>query len=353
METQNDSEFDHVFSKMAVLSVLFGLYFTTFVNYLLFHTLCEGFSIVVASSIFVIAWNSKKYIKNPYILFVGIAYFFIAILDMLHTLSYKGMNVFTDYDYYANQLWICARYMESGSLLLGFVFLRKDVRMPNVKSVFVLYSLLTAGVILSVFYWKNFPVCFIDGTGLTPFKKNSEYVICSILVVCGILLQAFKNRFERKIYILLLWSIAFTIISELAFTFYVDNYGLSNLVGHYFKIFSFLTIYESIVKTGIENPLNLIFLELDRTNKKLLEEIETRIKTEKEKEHLIDNLKKALDEIDTLKGILPLCSFCKKIRNDKGDWEAVDIYIHKHSKADISHSICPECVAEHYPEYLP
>ena len=52
-----------------------------------------------------------------------------------------------------------------------------------------------------------------------------------------------------------------------------------------------------------------------------------------------------------LKGILPLCSFCKKIRNPKGDWEEVDVYIHHHSEADVSHAVCPACMKKHYPEY--
>ena len=55
-----------------------------------------------------------------------------------------------------------------------------------------------------------------------------------------------------------------------------------------------------------------------------------------------------LSEIKTLRGFLPLCSFCKKIRDDQGNWEQVDVYIHKHSDADISHSVCPECAKEHY-----
>lgn len=61
-------------------------------------------------------------------------------------------------------------------------------------------------------------------------------------------------------------------------------------------------------------------------------------------------LQVALDEIKILKGILPLCSFCKKIRDDQGYWEQVDIYINKFSDAEISHSICPECMEKHYPE---
>jgi hypothetical protein len=69
-----------------------------------------------------------------------------------------------------------------------------------------------------------------------------------------------------------------------------------------------------------------------------------------ERDKVTEELKKALYEIKTLRGILPLCSYCKKIRDDKGYWEKVDVYLHKHSQADISHSICPECAKEHYPD---
>lgn len=62
------------------------------------------------------------------------------------------------------------------------------------------------------------------------------------------------------------------------------------------------------------------------------------------------DLKKSLDEVTALRGILPICSFCKKIRDDSGYWEQVDIYIHKHSAADISHSVCPDCMKLHYPQ---
>ncbi|MCP4672350.1 MAG: response regulator [Desulfobacula sp.] len=59
-------------------------------------------------------------------------------------------------------------------------------------------------------------------------------------------------------------------------------------------------------------------------------------------------LKKALEEIKVLKGILPICSHCKKIRDDKGDWNNLESYIQKHSDASFSHGICPECSEEFY-----
>jgi nitrogen fixation/metabolism regulation signal transduction histidine kinase len=91
--------------------------------------------------------------------------------------------------------------------------------------------------------------------------------------------------------------------------------------------------------------------ELESINERMKGEIEERKKAEEEKEKLITDLQTAFVEVKTLRGILPLCSHCKKIRDDKGYWEKVDVYIYKHSQADISHSICPDCAKEHYPDF--
>jgi len=84
------------------------------------------------------------------------------------------------------------------------------------------------------------------------------------------------------------------------------------------------------------------------TNQQLEKEINERAAAEEERDKIILNLQQALEEVETLRGILPICSFCKKVRDDKGYWEQVDVYIYKHSQADISHSICPDCVKKHY-----
>lgn len=114
VSTISSTRGQQLFNYTVLATILVGLYFTSRINYLLFHSLAEIFSIVVAFSLFMIAWNSRQYIRNPYLLFIGIAYLFIGILDLLHTLAYKGMPVFTDYDFYANQLWI----FQSGGPLL-------------------------------------------------------------------------------------------------------------------------------------------------------------------------------------------------------------------------------------------
>jgi PAS domain S-box-containing protein len=87
-----------------------------------------------------------------------------------------------------------------------------------------------------------------------------------------------------------------------------------------------------------------------KNNLIVLVDITEKEKHRQEKERLIHGLNKALLEVDTLRGILPICSFCKKVRDDKGYWEQVDVYISKHSQADISHSVCPECLEKQYPK---
>jgi PAS domain S-box-containing protein len=89
-------------------------------------------------------------------------------------------------------------------------------------------------------------------------------------------------------------------------------------------------------------PIRIVGAHRDITDRKQAEE---------EREKLINELQKALKEIKTLRGILPLCSHCKKIRDDKGYWKKVDVYIHQHTEADISHGICPDCAEKYYPEY--
>jgi predicted RNase H-like nuclease (RuvC/YqgF family) len=91
--------------------------------------------------------------------------------------------------------------------------------------------------------------------------------------------------------------------------------------------------------------------ELDAANRRLLDEIEDRKRTEAEKEQLIDQLQKAMQEVKVLSGFLPICASCKKIRDDTGYWRQIEEYISTHSNALFSHGICPECTKKLYPEF--
>ena len=91
--------------------------------------------------------------------------------------------------------------------------------------------------------------------------------------------------------------------------------------------------------------------ELDEVNGKLRQEIEERKRTEAEKEQLIVQLQKAMQDVKVLSGFLPICASCKKIRDDTGYWRQIEEYISKHSNALFSHGICPDCSKKLYPQF--
>ncbi|MBF0257277.1 MAG: CHASE domain-containing protein [Desulfamplus sp.] len=80
-------------------------------------------------------------------------------------------------------------------------------------------------------------------------------------------------------------------------------------------------------------------------------EMNIRKRAEEEREKLIKELRRSVSEVKQLSGLLPICSHCKKIRDDKGYWNQIEVYIRDHSDAEFSHSICRECAKKHYPDF--
>ncbi|SFM92112.1 MASE3 domain-containing protein [Methanolobus profundi] len=242
-----------------IFFILVCLYFVSLKSFLLFHSIVEIASVVVISAVFLITWNSRHYLKNSYLLFLGVSLLFVAGIDLIHVMSYKGMNIFADGGAdLPTQLWIAARYLQAISFLIAPFMLGKVL---NVHKIFSIYSVVTISILASI-YHGYFPKCFIEGSGLTQFKIISEYVISLILLASFIILRQHKEEFDIKVYNLLSGAIILTILAELAFTFYIDVYGFSNLVGHYFKLLSFYLIYKAIVVTSLTRPYDLLYREL-------------------------------------------------------------------------------------------
>ena len=84
----------------------------------------------------------------------------------------------------------------------------------------------------------------------------------------------------------------------------------------------------------------------------IIHDISERKVIEQEREHLIAELRKALKEVKTLRGFLPICASCKKVRDDRGYWNQIETYLRDHSEAEFSHSICPECARRLYPDLV-
>ena len=149
------------------------------------------------------------------------------------------------------------------------------------------------------------------------------------LYLVPLLIFFFLERTESLPSAILFFCVA-TILLVYPPLFGTFNYGLKS--GFRFLI---SLLFIAIIAYGLESSRFRFSVSLKKSNSELL--------LQKEK------LETALFEIKTLSGMLPICSYCKKIRDDKGYWNQIESYIHKHSRAEFSHGICPECAKNYYP----
>ncbi|MDP3427629.1 MAG: MASE3 domain-containing protein, partial [Humidesulfovibrio sp.] len=244
------------FATVALLGLLvLALFAASRFDYLLFHSLVELVGVVVCASIFFLTVHARDHLENPALRLLGVAFVFISLLNLLHTLAYKGMVVFPGYG--ANlptQLWVALRQMTAGTLLLAPLLLGHRVRLDLAAGV---YALLTAALVWAVFS-GNFPDCFVEGQGLTPFKIWSEFAAMLMLVGAGLLLYRRREFFDPKVMPLLLCSIALSALASVAFSVYVDIDDLFNFTGHMLLLFSALCLHRAVFVTGVSSPYALI-----------------------------------------------------------------------------------------------
>ncbi len=241
-----------------VLSILLILISTQ--SFVLFHTLAEAFAIVIAVLMYVVAWQTHRFSRDNFLMYLACGYFWIGGLDAIHALVYKGVGILPIIAANpATQFWITARYGEALLLLSAPLFLSRTV---NRHVAFAVFAVMAA--VLSLLIWSGrFPDAFIEGQGLTTFKIYSEYMIIALLT--GALLHLYCRRalIQRNALHLMCGAIILTMGAELAFTFYVSVYGLSNLAGHIFKLFSFWLLFAAIVRNSLIAPYQKLQAEID------------------------------------------------------------------------------------------
>jgi hypothetical protein len=301
-------------------------------NYLLFHGLVELFSIVVAFGVFVIFWNTRQASSNGWLCIIGVSSLFVGALDAVHTLAYRGMAVFADGgSNLPTQLWLAARYLQAASFLIAPLLVRRTV---SASLTFAAYFAVTGLLLLSIFAFGTFPVAYVEGQGLTTFKKVSEYLIAALFGFSAYAFYAKRHLLDRDVVRLLVMALVVLIFTELAFTAYLGVYDVVNMLGHFCKLVAFYLLYKAVVETAFVKPHNLLLRDLTRAAA--------------EREQLIGQLRQALSEVKALSGLLPICAACKRVRDDQGYWQQVEDYIRSRSEAEFTHSICPECLSKLY-----
>jgi len=243
-----------IFISCAVLL----LWFLSKNNYLLFHTVIEMFAISVAMNIFYIGIFSQKICKNNLFAKISYVYLMVGLIDLVHTLAYKGLGVFKSWS--ANQptqLWILGRVMETFGLVAAVFFprLRKN---PLAVTVFALGSLGLAAVSMGFF-----PACFIEGKGLTAFKIVTEYVMVAVLLLSSIFLYRTKNIEILQVKSAILAAFLLTAFAELSFTLYNDVYGFFNMLGHLIRFLSYYVVLDGMAMKSFIEPTKILTCRLE------------------------------------------------------------------------------------------
>lgn len=258
--------------------VLSALYLLSLRDYLIFHSFVELAGAAIAIAIFLLAWNSRKFTNNSVYVFIGAMFLASGILNILHAMAYKGMTVFPGTLNDANlgtQLWLANQYVLAGGLFAtSFLFRKKTPKIPVIISIFSAYL---AIVLLSIFWWQNFPMAYIEGTGLTAFKKISEYFVVAIYLLSAYFFVRGKNKFDSRIANIFSLVAILLAFSTILFTLYVGVYSFFNLWGHLIRLAAMYPIYIGIVEFGLMKPYDFLFGNL-KAREKLLEKNEKMFK---------------------------------------------------------------------------
>ena len=226
----------------------------------------------------------------------------------------------------ANFLIYSLLLLSAGGLISGWFFLRKArngriIYQVNaaIFSLLLIYLLISGGEAGSLILWIYiFPLIsfFLLGKNEGLFWNASMYLIAALLL---------WNPFS--------FSFIYDYPVEIKIRF-LPSYAIVSAVTYWFEYF------RSYYRRDIELK-----------NQSLQQEITERKAAELEREKLIKELQNALSEVKTLSGLFPICSSCKKIRDDRGYWNQIESYIRERSNAEFSHSICPDCREKLYPEF--
>lgn len=171
----------------------------------------------------------------------------------------------------------------------------------------------------------GYKVCDIASTGPRAIKSALEHQ--PDLVLMDILLEGEMNGIEAADVISEQADMPIIFLTCLNDPDVVEHAIQTNPYGYLVKPYDNAALRSSVEITLIKHQAN------------------------KEREKLIRQLEKALAEVKQLRGLLPICASCKRIRDDKGGWQQVEEYIAAHSQAEFSHGICPECASRLYPDF--
>ncbi len=219
------------------------------VNYVSFHTLLEFFSIIISLIIVMYSWRAFSRNRSARLLLLLFIFSTVGMVDLLHTMSFKGMPHFLTESSVAKAtcFWIFARMIQA-VLMLAMILMpdrlvKRDLRKPVIAAA-IMIGLAIMAIVFT--FEKSLPILVIEGQGTTPLKNGLEYFISFMhflsLIVC--LHKYYLEKCPAHLNLALAFTLLF--LSEMIFTVYQSVVDLDNFTGHIFKVLGYYFILKGI-----------------------------------------------------------------------------------------------------------
>ncbi|MDF2788069.1 MAG: extracellular exochitinase [Neobacillus sp.] len=223
-------------------------------NYVGIHTLLEIVCIAISVTIFLYGIKKFGTTRSITLLLLAFTFLVVGMIDLFHTLSFKGMPFFITASSVqkATWFWIIARVIQS--LLMLSLILLPDRKLQRDYRIFsLILGLILASIVgfIIIVFEKNLPLLVIEGKGTTLLKNGMEYGVSFVLFISLIvsLYQYYLDKKEDKLYFAL--AFVFLLLTELIFTIYQSVFDLDNFLGHIYKVFGFYFILKGFYFTEL------------------------------------------------------------------------------------------------------
>ncbi|MBU1247226.1 MAG: PAS domain S-box protein [Proteobacteria bacterium] len=266
---------EHPFFLPFFCILLACLFLLSQFNNLLFTSMTEVFTVAVASVIFIMAWNARWRTGDHFLLVLGTGFLCFAYFDFLHYLANEDMRVFQDQTINLSySLEIAGHYALMTTFLTAPLFFSRRVK----PWILILNVMGVTGLVTSLIFLNLFPVCFSADQGTTLFARLSEFAICLGLTAAIVLLHRNREQLDPSIRMLIQTSIGLIILQELITGISAAPSGPTAVISSFFKIMSIYLLYKAVLETGLREPQRVLFMELER-GRRLLMEAEKRFRT--------------------------------------------------------------------------
>ncbi|MBT2643410.1 hypothetical protein J7I80_14305 [Bacillus sp. ISL-41] len=223
-------------------------------NYLAIHTILEFFSIAVSFSIFSYGWKVFGLSKSRKILMLSFLFFIVGMLDLLHTLTFKGMPFFITESSIAKAtwFWVSARSIEALMMVLVLMLPERKLQLDPRRICLAICTGVIGVLMFAIFkYEQSLPLLVIEGKGTTILKNLIEYGVSFLHFISIVISLYFYNEGKNGQHLYVALAFTFLFLSELVFTIYQSVYDIDNFTGHLYKAIGYFFIMRGFYFSAI------------------------------------------------------------------------------------------------------